>query len=115
MTLPGKKIKKGHLHPITQIQNELEDLFVSMGFMVAEGPELESDYYNFEALNISENHPARDMQDTFYIAPVDAQARQETSPGAITRRRGVHLSGDSLGADLCPQQARKRRSPSQAL
>ena len=69
VTLPGKKIKKGHLHPITIIQNELEDLFASMGFMAVEGPELESDYYNFEALNIPEHHPARDMQDTFYIEP----------------------------------------------
>ncbi len=68
-TLPaGEKIKKGRLHPITQVQNELEDLFVSMGFMVLDGPELESDYYNFEALNIPAHHPARDMQDTFYIA-----------------------------------------------
>ncbi|MCK4744615.1 phenylalanine--tRNA ligase subunit alpha, partial [Candidatus Parcubacteria bacterium] len=52
ITLPGKKIKRGHLHPITQLQNELEYLFISMGFMVLDGPELESDYYNFEALNI---------------------------------------------------------------
>ena len=66
ITLPGKKIKRGHLHPITQLQNELEDLFISMGFMVLDGPELESDYYNFEALNIPKHHPARDMQDTFY-------------------------------------------------
>ena len=67
VTLPGEKISKGHLHPITIIQNELEDLFTSMGFMVLDGPELESDYYNFEALNIPKHHPARDMQDTFYI------------------------------------------------
>jgi phenylalanyl-tRNA synthetase alpha chain len=67
VTLPGEKIAKGHLHPITIIQNELEDLFTSMGFMVLDGPELESDYYNFEALNIPKHHPARDMQDTFYI------------------------------------------------
>lgn len=67
VTLPGEKTQKGHLHPITIIQNELEDLFVSMGFMVLDGPELESDYYNFEALNIPKHHPARDMQDTFYI------------------------------------------------
>ena len=78
VTLPGKKIKRGHLHPITIIQNELEDLFVSMGFMVLDGPELESDYYNFEALNIPENHPARDMQDTFYVSPRNAKERQGT-------------------------------------
>lgn len=67
VTLPGRKIEKGHLNPITIIQDELEDLFLSMGFIVEDGPELESDFYNFEALNIPPNHPARDMQDTFYI------------------------------------------------
>lgn len=60
-------VQVGHLHPVTQVQNDLEDLFTSMGFMVLDGPELESEYYNFEAVNIPENHPARDMQDTFYI------------------------------------------------
>lgn len=65
--LPGKIISKGHLNPITLVQNELEDLFASLGFMVLDGPELESDYYNFEAINIPKTHPARDMQDTFYI------------------------------------------------
>ena len=67
VTLPGKKLSSGHLHPITIVQQELEDLFTSMGFMVLDGPELESDYYNFEAVNVVKNHPARDMQDTFYI------------------------------------------------
>ena len=67
ISLPGKKIKTGHLHPLTMVQNEIEDLFTSMGFMVLDGPELESDYYNFEALNIPPHHPARDMQDTFYV------------------------------------------------
>jgi phenylalanyl-tRNA synthetase alpha chain len=57
----------GHLHPISQVQYELEDIFTSMGFMVLDGPELESDYYNFEAINIPPHHPARDMQDTFYV------------------------------------------------
>lgn len=63
--LPKKAV--GHLHPNTIVQRDLEDLFTSMGFMVLDGPELESDYYNFTALNIPETHPARDMQDTFYI------------------------------------------------
>jgi len=67
ITLPGKKISHGHLHPLTLVQNEIEDLFTSMGFMVLDGPELESDYYNFEGLNIPPHHPARDMQDTFYV------------------------------------------------
>lgn len=59
--------EQGHLHPVTQVQEGLEELFTSMGFMVLDGPELESDYYNFTALNIPPSHPARDMQDTFYI------------------------------------------------
>lgn len=63
--LPVKEV--GCLHPVTIVQNELEDLFTSMGFMVLDGPELESEYYNFEALNIPATHPARDMQDTFFI------------------------------------------------
>ncbi|MBU0620089.1 MAG: phenylalanine--tRNA ligase subunit alpha [Patescibacteria group bacterium] len=67
VTLSGEKIEKGHLHPITIVQNELENLFTSMGFVIEEGPELESDYYNFEALNLPKHHPARDMQDTFYV------------------------------------------------
>lgn len=85
-TLPGEKIARGHLHPITIIQNELEDLFASMGFMVLDGPELESDYYNFEALNIPKYHPARDMQDTFYVdmknkeGEHDLVMRTHTSP-----------------------------------
>ena len=89
ITLPGEKIKRGHLHPITQIQNELEDLFISMGFMVLDGPELESDYYNFTALNIPDSHPARDMQDTFYIDKknkrdeYDLVMRTHTSPVQI--------------------------------
>jgi len=60
-------VENGHLHPITLVQSDLEDLFTSMGFKVLDGPELESDYYNFTALNIPESHPARDMQDTLYI------------------------------------------------
>lgn len=59
--------ERGHLHPVTQVQRDLEDFFGELGFMVIGGPELESDYYNFTALNIPESHPARDAQDTFYI------------------------------------------------
>jgi len=61
------KTERGHFHPNTIVQTELEDLFTSMGFMILDGSELESDYYNFTSLNIPEHHPARDMQDTFYI------------------------------------------------
>ncbi|MFC1612970.1 phenylalanine--tRNA ligase subunit alpha [Patescibacteria group bacterium] len=67
-TQPSLKAKEiGHLHPLTQVQNEIEDIFISMGFMVLDGPELESEYYNFDALNSPDWHPSRDMQDTFYV------------------------------------------------
>lgn len=88
-TLPGLLIKTGHLHPITIIQNEIEDLFTSLGFMILDGPELESDYYNFTALNIPPFHPARDTQDTFYIdhknqaGDYDMLMRTQTSPMQI--------------------------------
>jgi phenylalanyl-tRNA synthetase alpha chain len=68
VTQPGLgEAAKGSIHPVTQVQQDLEDLFTSMGFIVLDGPELESDYYNFTALNIPPAHPARDMQDTFYV------------------------------------------------
>jgi len=68
LTKPGllQEYQRGHLHPISQIQYEIEDIFTSMGFEILDGPEVETDYYNFEALNIPPYHPARDMQDTFW-------------------------------------------------
>ncbi len=86
VTLPGEKIGSGHLNPITIIQNEIEDVFTSLGFLVVDGPELESDYYCFEALNVPKYHPARDMQDTFYVdkknqeGEHDLVMRTHTSP-----------------------------------
>ena len=68
ITMPGKTYKAGALHPITLVKNELIDIFAGMGFKVFEGPEIETDYYNFTALNTPKDHPARDMQDTFYLA-----------------------------------------------
>ncbi|KRD89191.1 phenylalanine--tRNA ligase subunit alpha [Bacillus sp. Root147] len=67
VTLPGRPVKVGTHHPLTSVVEEVEDLFLGMGYEVAEGPEVEQDYYNFEALNLPKGHPARDMQDTFYI------------------------------------------------
>lgn len=67
VTMPGKTRKTGSLHPIQQISDEMKDLFIGMGYEIADGPEIEFDYYNFEALNLPEGHPARDTQDTFYI------------------------------------------------
>jgi len=79
VSLPGRAIRKGSLHPITQITQQICDIFIRLGFDVVEGPEVETDYYNFEALNIPKNHPARDMQDTLYIAN-NIVLRTHTSP-----------------------------------
>lgn len=79
VTVPGNAPEAGHIHPITMVQRELEDIFIGMGFSIAEGPEVEYDYYNFQALNIPENHPARDTQDTFYITD-KILLRSQTSP-----------------------------------
>ena len=79
VSLPGRVPPSGSLHPITQIANRICSIFAQMGFDVVEGPEVESDYYNFEALNIPKNHPARDMQDTFYVSD-SVVLRTHTSP-----------------------------------
>ena len=79
VTLPSAAPRIGHLHPLTQVQRTIEDIFIGMGFSIAEGPEVEYDYYNFQALNIPENHPARDTQDTIYI-PDNILLRSQTSP-----------------------------------
>jgi phenylalanyl-tRNA synthetase alpha chain len=78
-TLPGYPFPHGSIHPLTRIRNQIRDIFMSMGFSVAYGPEVESDYYNFEALNTPRHHPARDMQDTFYISE-NVLLRTHTSP-----------------------------------
>ncbi len=79
ITLPGKPLLFGREHPINQILSEIKEIFVSMGFGIEEGPEVELDYYNFEALNLPKDHPARDMQDTFYVSD-DVVLRTHTSP-----------------------------------
>ena len=81
-TLPGRKELTGTLHPITQVMEEITSIFFGLGFQVEEGPEIETDYYNFEALNIPKDHPARDMQDTFYIED-ETVLRTHTSPVQI--------------------------------
>ena len=79
VTLPGKKQVIGHQHPLNLVLDELKEIFLGMGFDVVQGPEVELDYYNFEALNIPKNHPARDTQDTFYIDD-NVVLRSQTSP-----------------------------------
>ncbi len=82
LTLPGRRPTQGTLHPLTLVHDEIIEIFQGLGFAVAEGPEVESDFYNFEALNIPKDHPARDMQDTFYLAE-DVLLRTHTSPVQI--------------------------------
>lgn len=82
VTLPGRRTATGHLHPVTLVTDEIVDIFARLGFSVEEGPEIEQDFYNFEALNIPKDHPARDMQDTFYISD-DLVLRTHTSPVQI--------------------------------
>ena len=90
LSLPGRVAPFGQLHPVTQIMDEVCSIFVDLGFAVAEGPDVELDYYNFEALNIPQHHPARDMHDTFYISdsillrthtsPMQIRAMEKTAP-----------------------------------
>jgi phenylalanyl-tRNA synthetase alpha chain len=90
VTLPGRSLRRGHRHPLTIVLDDMKRIFTTMGFEVVEGPEVETDYYNFEALNIPKGHPARDMQDSFYItsemllrthtSPVQARTMEKTVP-----------------------------------
>ena len=77
--MPGKRTNIGYKHPLSQVLDELKEIFMGMGFSVVEGPEVELDYYNFEALNLPKDHPARDTQDTFYISE-NTLLRTQTSP-----------------------------------
>ena len=83
VTLPGRRQSAGGLHPITRAQERIERLFASMGFAVADGPEIENDFYNFTALRMFPDHPSRSMQDTFYVADSDKVLRTHTSPVQI--------------------------------
>ncbi len=95
ITLPGRRHELGHLHPLTLTLNKLKDIFKSMGYSIAEGPQIETDYFNFEALNLPKDHPARDMQDSFYItdeilmrtqtSPVQARTMQSHEPNSPVR------------------------------
>ena len=82
ITMPATRRPAGSLHPITIVKDQMVDVFAGMGFEIYEGPEIEDDYHNFTALNVPKNHPARDMQDTFYVAE-DIILRTHTSPGQV--------------------------------
>lgn len=95
ITLPGRTLRQGHLHPLTQVNEMIEYFFMKMGYTIAEGPEIETDYFNFECLNLPADHPARDMQDSFYItdsillrthtSPVQARTLQSHEPNSPVR------------------------------
>ena len=92
LTLPAPGVRKGSLHPVTQIQREIEELFISLGFTVLDGPEVETEHHNFDALNIPGTHPARDMQDTFWLEGGNL-LRTHTSPVQV---RGMQKLGPPL-------------------
>ncbi len=112
VTMPASPLPMGHIHPLTQAQRELENIFIGMGFSIAEGPEVELDYYNFQALNIPENHPARDTQDTFYItdnillrsqtSPVQVRVMEQVKPPIRIISPGRVYRSDALDATHSP-------------
>lgn len=105
VTLPGRPAPHGALHPLTKIVQEVEDIFIGMGFTVAEGPEVETDYYNFEALNLPKDHPARDMQDSFFITD-DILLRTQTSP---VQARTMEARGGQVPVKIiCPGKVYRR-------
>lgn len=105
VTLPGRPVHVGGPHLLTSIVEEIEDLFIGMGFEVKEGPEVETDYYNFEALNLPKDHPARDMQDSFYITE-DLLLRTHTSP--VQARTMGAFKGNKPVKMICPGKVYRR-------
>ncbi|AYC29806.1 phenylalanine--tRNA ligase subunit alpha [Paenisporosarcina cavernae] len=106
VTLPGRKASTGNHHPLTRVIEEIEDLFISMGYAISEGPEVEQDYYNFEALNLPKGHPARDMQDSFYISE-ETLLRTHTSP---VQARTMEEKGGAPIRIICPGKVYRRDS-----
>jgi len=105
VTLPGRPVKTGNHHPITAVIEEIENLFLGMGYTIAEGPEVETDYYNFEALNLPKGHPARDMQDSFYITE-EILMRTHTSP--VQARTLEKHKGQGPVKIICPGKVYRR-------
>ncbi len=112
VTMPGKKPEKGKKHPLITVLDDLKDIFIGMGFSIAEGPEVELDYYNFEALNIPKDHPARDTQDTFYIdetvvmrtqtSPVQVRTMEQQKPPIRIISPGRVYRSDAMDATHSP-------------
>lgn len=86
VTRPGIKVRSGHLHPLTLIENEIKEIFSSLNFSVVEGPEVETEHYNFDALNIPANHPARDMWDTFWLPGSQKESKNKSEKGKTGER-----------------------------
>ncbi|HHW37660.1 MAG TPA: phenylalanine--tRNA ligase subunit alpha [Bacillales bacterium] len=105
VTLPGRPVRPGNHHPLTAVIEEIEDLFIGMGYQIAEGPEVEKDYYNFEALNLPKGHPARDMQDSFYITE-EILLRTHTSP--VQARTMKKHEGRGPVKIICPGKVYRR-------
>ncbi|MBP3399205.1 MAG: phenylalanine--tRNA ligase subunit alpha [Erysipelotrichaceae bacterium] len=105
VTLPAMPLKNGTLHPLTLVTQEMEDLFISMGYSIGEGPEVELDLYNFERANIPADHPARDMQDTFYINP---EVLLRTHTTAIQMRELEKAGGKLPLKVICPGKVYRR-------
>ncbi len=105
ITLDGYAAKTGTMHPLTLVQKELEDVFIGMGYNVAEGPEVETDLYNFTRANTPEGHPARDMQDTFYVDPTHLLRSQTT---AIQMRVLEHEASNLPIKVICPGKVYRR-------
>ncbi|CAM2993162.1 phenylalanine--tRNA ligase subunit alpha [Paenibacillus sediminis] len=105
VTLPGRPLRQGGVHPLNKVIGEIEEIFLGMGYRVAEGPEVEMDYYNFEALNLPKNHPARDMQDSFYITE-ELLMRTHTSPVQV--RTMEAMKGEVPVKVICPGKVYRR-------
>ncbi|GEN51853.1 phenylalanine--tRNA ligase subunit alpha [Halobacillus faecis] len=105
VTLPARPVKVGGPHLLTSIVEEIEDLFIGMGFEIKEGPEVETDYYNFEALNLPKGHPARDMQDSFYVTE-ELLMRTHTSP--VQARTMGAKDGSEPVKMICPGKVYRR-------
>jgi len=104
VTLPGYQFYQGSTHPLTQVIEDIEDLFMGMGYTVEEGPELENDHYNFEMMNLDKDHPARDMQDTFFV---DEQMLLRTHTSPVQARTMLKMKGEPLKI-ICPGKVYRR-------
>lgn len=105
VTLPGRPVKGGSTHPLALVVEQIEEIFLGLGFKIAEGPEVELDYFNFEALNLPKDHPARDMQDSFYITD-EILLRTQTSP--VQARTMQKMKGDVPIKIICPGKVFRR-------